>query len=44
MTVSELLHNISSEELSYWMAYFNIKKREEEAELNKAKQKTKRAR
>jgi len=36
MTVAELLHNISSEELSYWMAYYNIKRQEEEAAQKKA--------
>jgi hypothetical protein len=36
MTVSELLHSISSEELAYWMAYYRIKRKEEEAEMKKS--------
>jgi hypothetical protein len=36
MTVANLLDNISSEELSYWMAYYKLKRKEEEAEMKKA--------
>jgi citrate synthase len=38
-TVADLLNNISSEELSYWIAYYRLKQKEEEAELKKAQRK-----
>jgi len=37
MTVQQLLHNISSEEISEWMAYYKIEYENKKAALDRSK-------